>query len=93
MIFDGKSEVFLGIDCSRVEAFSGFNNHQVWIIIYKSDGPALMRKVIVADGEKLELRSQGLAKFSIVLFEYKQNLPITRFPFGPDVYFRIGKMH
>ena len=52
-----------------------------------------MRKKIVADGEKLELRFQGLAKCMKALLELDQNVRIPLFPIWPNVYFRIGKRH
>ena len=93
MIFDSKSKIFQGLNCSRAKAFVIFNNHQVWVPLYKPDCLALMRKEIVLDGAKLELRFQCLEKRQKASFECEKNVPSTRFPFLPDVYFRIGKRY
>ena len=81
MIFDFKSEVFLGIDCSWSDDFVYLNYHQVWVLLDKSNIPALVQEEIVADGAELELRIQGLSKFLKALFECERNVPLSWFPF------------
>ena len=88
-----KIENILGAQFLLDETFVGLNNHQVWVALDESDCPALMQKEIMVDGEKLELKFQGLAKFLKASFECDWNVPIPRFPFWPNVYFRIGKKH
>ena len=81
MIFDSISKIFRGDNCSLAKAFVGLNDHQVWVILHKSDCLTLMRKDIVADGAELELGLQGLAKIPKASLECEENFPITRFPF------------
>ena len=93
MIFDSKSKIFLGVYCSRAKAFVGFNNHQVWVALYEYNCPAVMKKEIVADGEKSELRFQGFLKYFKMSLEWDINVPFFWFLFLADVNFWIDKRY
>ena len=52
-----------------------------------------MQEEIVADGAEKELRFQSLVEWPKASFEWKRDVPSTRFPFWPDVDLRVIKSY